>query len=458
MEGCVAAPTVITRVYNNPGEVVTAGSIGSVEKAEGNSSRSLTDVTSHSGPDSRTRQGRISVFMNQTNPNSAETIPGADTSELTETHTPELFGNKEKGHPASNKNDTFWQVNDVIENILLEEAQSVRLSNDWRLIEDSWRMVELFQSQPSEYLSSGFHLKLDETGRLIATTRLPFWKVDLAGTMRSFATVAMRQQLGLNLPRSRPFRINAGKGVIEIGYSPFPQRAAVSVGYRDTKVTVSAGKPQMIRIPVNNTKTRFDTVPIGGKNISVDVKSNTTKIKTIYDADEKVYGQQVALGDTNVSVLHGFEGNASAPTNVTVSYQDSGISLEFDPLQTEYGMSLMVPKGRFEASLDSDARRNHLRGQLDEFTVLWENDLKDAQSQAVSARVEVENAKAGTSVSAGADRNDNREVGGNAGFKAKDMDIGLGFQDDRLEGSVTLGTIKYKIQLRDGLPDFILVS
>ncbi|CBZ53453.1 hypothetical protein NCLIV_032400 [Neospora caninum Liverpool] len=121
-------------------------------------------------------------------------------------------------------------------------------------------------------------------------------------------------------------------------------------------------------------------------------------------------------------------------------------------------MSFVVPKGRFAASRNSDGRRSHLTGQLDDFSVLWENNLKDAKSQAVSARIEVGRANAGTSVSAGAERNDNREVGGNAGFKTKDMDLSLGFQEDRLEGTVTLGTIKYMVQLRDGLPDFILVS
>ncbi|PFH38571.1 hypothetical protein BESB_009130 [Besnoitia besnoiti] len=355
------------------------------------------------------------------------------------------------------KNDS-QQISDIIEQIIMEEAESVRLQNDGRLIEESWRMVELFQKDPAQYLASGFHLKLDKDGRLLATTALPFWKVDLAGTMRSFAAAAARKQFGLDLQQPTPLRIVNGKGGIEIGYSPLPQRAAFSVGWKDTVVTVTTGRPKLIRIPVRNSKRGFDTTPARGNNISVDVKSGTNKVATFYDSDDKVYGQKLSIGDLGVRLRHDFEGDVSAPTNVTVSYKDRGMTVEADPPELAYGVSIFGPKGRLEASRDSDDRRIHLKGQLDDFTVMWENDAKDEKSRAVSAKLEVGSQKAGALVSGGAERGDNGEVGGSVGFKAKDTDFSLGFQEDRLDGSLKLGTIKYKIQLRGGLPDFIVVS
>ncbi|CBZ53454.1 conserved hypothetical protein, partial [Neospora caninum Liverpool] len=255
-----AAPTMLTRISSTTRGRVRGSNVGSMEKADGNSMRNLADVTRLSGPDNRTRQVQSFVYMDAANPHSSSTSPGGDVLNSREAWTTEVIENdKQAGHP-SKKNNSFQQVHNMIENVfLLEEAQSVRLDNDWRLIEESWQMVELFQKEPAKYLASGFHLKVDEDGRLIATTTLPFWKVDLAGTMRSVAAVAVRQQLGMNLQRRRPFRITARNGGIEIGYTPLPRRAAVSVGYRDTTVTVSAGRPQLIRIPVADGKAGFDT-------------------------------------------------------------------------------------------------------------------------------------------------------------------------------------------------------
>lgn len=89
---------------------------------------------------------------------------------------------------------------------------------------------------------------------------------------------------------------------------------------------------------------------------------------------------------------------------------------------------------------------------------MWENDFKDDKNSGVSAKVEVGNPVKGALVSGGIERDDAKQLGGSAGFKARDVDLQLAGKGDRLDGELKLGNIKYKIELRGGLPEFILIS
>ncbi|PHJ24790.1 hypothetical protein CSUI_001360 [Cystoisospora suis] len=347
-------------------------------------------------------------------------------------------------------------VSEKVQEFIRDEGENARLQNDWRLIEESWQRVELFHRNATEYFGQGLGLQVDEAGRLMATITLPYWKVDLPAALRAIAAEAARREFGVLPPV--PLRFGSGEKAIQLGYSVLPRRAAFTVDWGDTAVTIAAGRPRVIRIPVSGGQGKKVRSSSSIENYSVEVKSGSAQLESFYDREDKVYRQKVEVADIGVDVLHDFEGTTSAPSDVSVTYKDFRVGVAADSKDAEYGVSVGDKANSLEVSRDFDDRTNHLKGHFGDVNFMWENDSKDDRNSGVSARLEVGNPVKGLLVSGGVERDDDKQLGGSAGFKAKDAELQLEGKGDRLDGELKLGKIKYKIELRGGLPDFILIS
>lgn len=96
---------------------------------------------------------------------------------------------------------------------------------------------------------------------------LPYWRADLQAVLRAIAARAAGREFGVLPPV--PLRFVAGDKAIEIGYSALPRRAAFTVDWGDTTVTIAAGRPKVIRVPVSGQQGK--EVRVTGRVVQTEV-------------------------------------------------------------------------------------------------------------------------------------------------------------------------------------------